>query len=245
MKNRINIIDEARGLCIILVVIYHLFYSMTMVFGMDEFYDIFSVMRVWQPLLPAMFILISGISLSLSRNNIKRGLILLLISAAITVILAVFMPSQIIWFGILHFLAVMNIVFGALKKHVDKIPAISGIIICALLFLLTYNVHRGYLGIQGIWSLKLPPVLYQTDFTAPLGFYSETFRSTDYCPLLPWTFMFLIGAILGRFTKSIPESLAKTHIRPLAFIGRHTLIIYLAHQPVIVGILYLITGKLG
>ena len=61
MKNRINIIDEARGLCIILVVIYHLFYSMAMVFGMDEFYDIFSVMRVWQPLLPAMFILISGI----------------------------------------------------------------------------------------------------------------------------------------------------------------------------------------
>lgn len=243
LKERINLIDEVRGLCIILVAVYHLFYSMTVVFGMEQFFHIFGIMRIWQPILPAMFILISGISFQLSRNNIKRGLILLLISAAITLILWIFMPAQIIWFGILHFLAVMNIGFGLTKKYIDKIPAVFGLIIFAVVFILTYNVLRGYIGIEGIWSYTLPEALYQTDLTAPLGFCTENFRSSDYVPILPWAFMFLIGTILGRYLNSLPQSLKKTHIRPLAFIGRHTLIIYLVHQPVIFAALYLFTWK--
>lgn len=232
-----------RGLLIVLVVFYHLFYTMAMMFSIEWSQKPFSVMLKWQPILPAMFILISGISFQLSRSNIKRGLILGVISAAITVILLLFMPSQIIWFGILHFLAVMNIGFGLIKKHIDKTPALFGIILFSILFILTYNVHRGYLGIEGIWSYKLPEILYQTNITAPIGFYSENFYSSDYCPILPWIFMFLIGTILGRYVKNLPEALARTHIKPLAFIGRHTLIIYLVHQPIIVGALYLITGK--
>lgn len=244
MKNRINIIDEIRGLCIILVVIYHTFYSMTMVFGMAEYFDIFRIMMFWQPVLPSMFIILSGISFHLSRSNIKRGVILLLISASITVILLIFMPSQTIWFGILHFLAVMNIVFGALKKYIDKIPFVIGLITFVLLFILTYNIQRGYIGIDGLLSVKLPEILYSTDFTAPLGVYSPSFRSADYCPIIPWTFMFFIGTLLGRYVNKLPEVLKKPHIKPLAFIGRHTLVIYLIHQPVIVGILYLISGKI-
>ena len=121
-QKRINIIDEFRGALIILVVIYHLFYTLAMIYHVDWSLKPFSVMRIWQPILPAMFILISGISFQLSRNNIVRGLKLAVISAAITIILWFFMPSQIIWFGILHFLAVMNIVFGLLKNQINKNP---------------------------------------------------------------------------------------------------------------------------
>lgn len=242
-QKRINIIDEFRGALIVLVVIYHLFYTLAMIYHVEWSLKPFSVMRIWQPILPAMFILISGISFQLSRNNIVRGLKLAVISAAITIILWFFMPSQIIWFGILHFLAVMNIVFGLLKNQINKFPAVFGIILFSILFILTYNVHRGYLGIEGIWSYKLPEILYQTNLTAPIGFYSEDFYSSDYCPILPWIFMFLIGTILGRYVKNLPEALSRTHIKPLAFTGRHTLIIYLVHQPIIVGALYLITGK--
>ena len=243
MKERIHLIDEVRGLCIILVVIYHLFYSMTIVFGMSEFYGAFRIMMIFQPILPATFILISGISFHLSRNNVTRGVKLLIIAAAISLILWFFMPSQMIWFGILHFLAVMNLGFGLIKKYIDKIPTAFGLVLFTFLFILTYNVHRGYIGIEGIWSYTLPEALYQTDLAAPIGFYTENFRSSDYNPLLPWTFMFLIGTILGRYAKNLPPSLVKVHIKPLAFIGRHTLIIYLAHQPVILAALYLITGK--
>ena len=241
-KKRVYLIDEVRGLCIILVVIYHLYYSLAVVFRMGDFAKAYQTMRIWQPILPAAFILISGISFHLSRSNVKRGIKLLLISILITTTLGLVIPDQIIWFGIIHFLAIVNIVFGLLKKYIDRIP-VWCIFIFAFLFLLTYNVHRGYLGIEGILSYKLPEFFYLTDFTAPLGFYSSTFYSADYCPVLPWVFMFLIGTILGRCVENLPDILSEMHIKPLAFVGRHTLIIYLTHQPIIVGILYLITQK--
>ncbi len=239
-KKRINIIDEIRGLLMILIVVFHLFYSLDVIFKAEAFRGVYASMLSWQPILPAMFILISGISFQLSRSNVKRGLKLLAVACLMTAVLAVFMPGSIIWFGIIHFLAVMNIVFGLLQKYVNKIPAIAGIAVCAFLFILTYNVQLGYIGIKGIWSYTLPEVMYSTDLTAPLGFYTENFHSSDYSPILPWMFMFIIGTILGRYTKYIPEILVKPHIKPLAFIGRHCLIIYLLHQPVIVGILFLI-----
>lgn len=243
-KKRIYLIDEIRGLLIILVVIYHLYYSMAMIFGIDWSIGAYLSMRVWQPILPGMFIFISGISFQLSRSNIKRGIKLSVIAIAMTIIIGIVMPEQIIWFGIIHFLGLMNIVFGLTKKYIDKIPAVLGITAFTFLFALTYNVHRGYIGIDGIWTCRLPEFLYQTNLTAPIGFYTEGFHSSDYNPLLPWTFMFLIGTILGRYVNLIPEALSKAHLRPLAFIGRNTLIIYLIHQPIIVGALYLITGKI-
>ncbi len=243
MKKRINLIDELRGALIIAVVICHLIYSMDVVFHIEAVRGAYVSMLGWQPIIPALFILISGVSFQLSRNNVKRGLKLLAISAGITLVLWIIMPDQIIWFGILHFLAVMNIGFGLIKKYVDKIPAVFGIVLFAVLFVLTFNVHRGYIGTDGIWTYQLPEFLYQTDLAAPLGFCTSSFRSADYNPLLPWMFMFLIGAILGRYTNKIPDVLAKPHIKPLAFIGRHTLIIYIVHQPIIVGVLSVIYGK--
>lgn len=239
-ETRINIIDEVRGLCIILVVLYHAIYTLANIFLLPWAIEIFAVIRVWQPILPAMFILISGVSCHLSRSNIKRGLRMLAISAAMTLVLAVFMPSEIIWFGIIHFLAVMNLLGGALKKYIDKIPAAVGIAVFAVLFVLTYHIQRHSFGLDGLWSVNIPESLYFTNLTAPLGFYTNTFRSADYVPLLPWAFLFVIGMILGRYAKSLPPSLCKMHIRPLAFVGRHTMIIYLVHQPIIVGLGYLL-----
>lgn len=237
---RVYLIDELRGLCIILVVIYHAFYSLVMIYGYEQLNGTFAVMRKIQPVLPAMFILLSGIAFQLSRSNVKRGFKLLAVATVMMLAVVIVMPSQMIWFGIIHFLAVMNIVLGLLKKYVDKIPAVAGIIICSALFLLTYNVQCGYVGIDGVLSLRLPAVMYSTDLTAPLGFYSPSFRSSDYCPIIPWAFMFIIGTILGRYAGQLPEKLSKEHIKPLAFVGRHTLIIYLVHQPIIVGVLQLI-----
>lgn len=237
--NRVYLIDELRGLCIILVVIYHAFYSLVMIYGYEQLNPTFAVMRRIQPVLPAMFILLSGIAFQLSRSNIKRGFRLLAVAAAMMLAIGIVMPSQMIWFGIIHFLAVMNILLGLLKKYVDKIPAIAGIILCAVLFVLTYNIQRGYVGV-GELSLRLPAFLYSTNLTAPFGFPSQSFRSSDYCPILPWAFMFIIGTIFGRYVGKLPKTLSRMHVKPLAFIGRHTLIIYLVHQPLIVGALQLI-----
>ena len=66
------------------------------------------------------------------------------------------------------------------------------------------------------------------------GLRTEKFVSADYFPLFPWFFLFLAGAAAGR---NIKENAGKRREmpspRPLLWMGRHSLVIYLAHQPLI------------
>lgn len=239
-KNRIYAIDEFRGLCIICVVIYHLFYTGATVFNLPWFQGIFPSLKTFQPILPIAFIIISGLSFNLSHDNTKRSSKLLAIAVAITLITAIFIPSQIIWFGIIHFLGVANFICSQSKWLISKIPFWLGIIISALLFVATYSVSKGYLGIPP-FTVDVPSIFYSTDAVMLLGVHSKSFYSADYTPLLPWFFLFTTAVFAGRHLHKLPKFLKKRHIRPLAFIGRHTLIIYIVHQPIIFGILYTLT----
>ncbi len=237
-KNRIYLLDELRGLCIILMVAYHFFYSAGMMYHYDWAVNIFKVLMPWQPILPISFILLSGISCNLSRSNLKRGLLLLGVAVAITLLTYFFMPEQVIWFGIIHLIAFAILICTPLKKLITKIPFVLGFIIFSGLFLATYNIQAGYIGFMPDFAIKLPDILYSTDYTMMFGFYSPSFYSADYFPLIPWLFLFMAGICLGKKIHKLPKILKKRHIRPLAFVGRHTLVIYIAHQPIILGILY-------
>ncbi|MCH5164265.1 MAG: DUF1624 domain-containing protein [Clostridiales bacterium] len=68
----------------------------------------------------------------------------------------------------------------------------------------------------------------------------------DYWPLLPWVAIVLIGGFIGR---GLYHSKAKNYLskfdgkwnKPVCFVGRHALVIYVAHQVVIFALCYLIT----
>lgn len=242
-NNRINIIDEARGALIILVVVYHILYDSAVIFKVRELWVPYRTAHILQPVLPFMFILISGIAFKLSRDNIRRGLFLGVVALAVTAATWLIIPQYIVIFGILHFLALMHILFGIVQRFVKEIPVKIWVVICALcavLFVLTYNIQLGYFGIEGLFTAPLSDALYQSNALMALGFHTIDFVSADYNPILPWIFLFVIGIFIGRYIHKLPESLKKPHIRPLAFLGRHTLIIYIAHQPIIYGVLWLI-----
>ena len=242
-NNRINIIDEARGALIILVVVYHILYDSAVIFKVKELWVPYRTAHILQPFLPFMFILISGIAFKLSRNNIKRGLFLGAVALAVTAATRLIIPQYTVVFGILHFLALMHILFGIAQRFVKEIPAKVWVVICALcviLFVITYNIQLGYIGIDGLFTVPLPDALFRSNSLMALGFHTEHFISADYNPILPWIFLFVIGIFIGRYIHKLPESLKSPHIRPLAFLGRHTLIIYIAHQPIIYGVLWLI-----
>jgi uncharacterized membrane protein len=81
-----------------------------------------------------------------------------------------------------------------------------------------------------------------------IGIHPLTFQSVDYTPIFPWMGLVLIGLAIGEFAYpggerrfALPK-LPERAIAPVTFIGRHTLVIYLVHQPVILLILYLVTG---
>ena len=241
-NNRINIIDEARGALIILVVVYHILYDSAVIFKVRELWAPYRTAHILQPFLPFMFILISGIAFKLSRNNVKRGLFLGAVALAVTAATRLIIPQYTVVFGILHFLALMHIIFGIVQRFVREIPVKAwGVIcaLCAILFILTYNIQLGYIGIEGLFTAPLPDALFRSNSLMALGFHTIEFVSADYNPILPWIFLFIIGIFIGRYIHKLPESLKKPHIRPLAFLGRHTLIIYIAHQPIIYGVLWL------
>ncbi len=76
----------------------------------------------------------------------------------------------------------------------------------------------------------------------PFGITSPSFGSFDYFPLFPWLGIFLIGSALGKSVYASRKSLLPWTM-PRTFVnwaGRHALVIYIAHQPVIMGVLSLI-----
>ena len=71
-----------------------------------------------------------------------------------------------------------------------------------------------------------------------LGWVYEGFVSTDYFPLLPWAFVFLLGTWAGKYIKAgrMPHWFYTADCPPLAAVGRHSLVIYVLHQPVLYGL---------
>ena len=241
---RIELLDELRGFAIIAMIVHHSFLDIGAVLGLDWGYTVFNKLCVLQPVFWAIFIIISGICSRLSRNTLKRGLIVLGAGLAVTLVTAVIMPKigitgAEIYFGILSCLGVCMIITGLIMPLIEKSNAIIGMIICAVLFAIFYSIGSGSLCFG---LIKLPEALYQTNYLMPLGIYSKTFESADYFAIFPWLFMFLFGALFGKYAKggAFPEWTYKKHSKFLSFVGRNSLWFYLAHQPVIYVILYIV-----
>ena len=128
------------------------------------------------------------------------------------------------------------------KKLLLKLRAEIGLAGSFLLFLLFRNVNTGYLGF-GNWNiLKLPDGFYENLFTTYLGFPQKGFFSADYFSLLPWFFLFLTGFYLYQLVQKnhMMEKLFSWGVPGFDVIGRHSLLIYLLHQPVVFGISWML-----
>ena len=246
-KKRIYLLDELRGLAVFCMVFYHAFYSMSEFFNIAVGTKLLDFFTPAEPFFAALFIVISGISSRLSHNNTKRGVRLLCVALALTVVTAVIMPMMHfegaeIYFGILHLLSLSMLIFSALRAGLDKINPIVGIIVCIAIYIFTYGVSAGYVGIAGLKTFNLPAVLYRTNYFMPLGFFNSSFQSADYFPLLPHLFMFLTGTFVGVYAANgrFPAFTYRQRSKALCFLGRHALVIYIAHQPIIYGILWVV-----
>ncbi len=234
LSGRIGLIDEVRGFAILCMVVYHAVYDMITFLDVDIPLFYHPVMNLVRDLFVFGFVSISGAACRFSRNNLKRGAVCFGIGLGMTLVTAVVVPDQLIMFGILHCLGVCMMLYPLVRPLLDRIPAYISVPVLLLLFLATYRLMDGYLGIRPI-SLDLPQEWYQTSWLFWLGLPSNSFYSSDYFPLLPWLFAFLIGSYFGRWLKEgdPPGWVRRTHLRPLAFVGRHTLWVYVLHQPVL------------
>lgn len=241
-SKRYTILDIIRGLALIGMTIYHGMWDLVYIYDVDIPWYKSEAAFIWQQSICWTFILLSGFCWNLGRKKLKRGLIVFGCSIVVSVVTAIFLPNASIMFGILSLIGTAMLVMIPLDKVFSKVSPYIGVAVCFALFVLSYNVNVGTLGF-GDWEIvELPKVLYANVFTAYLGFPAPDFYSSDYFSVIPWLFLYQTGYFLyGVFKKhDWLKHLSAISIKPLEWIGRHSLLLYMLHQPVVYGVLFVV-----
>lgn len=239
-NKRYYLLDSLRGISIISMIAFHLCYDLFMIYGINTNWYFYPITAVWERSICVVFILVSGMCLNFSGNGIKRGILLNLAGFAVTCVTVIAEPNQAVWFGVLNLIGCSMMIVSVLSDNLKKFRPLSGALISFLLYAVSYDVPKGYVGLFGLDIVKLPDFLYSCKCLAFLGFPSSDFFSTDFFPLIPWIFLFAAGFYLWNFI--VEKNLTKyfeLKIPVLDKIGRYSLWIYLAHQPIIMSILML------
>ncbi|MFH0889955.1 MAG: heparan-alpha-glucosaminide N-acetyltransferase [Candidatus Aenigmatarchaeota archaeon] len=226
-------IDSIRGIAIISMIIFHFAFDLNYFTGNLAFGQLF--WYVFPRAIASIFIIIAGISLSLSRNKpewtgkklIIRGAMIFSFGLLITLITALTLPRGTIFFGILHFIGLSTIISLPFLKMRGK------------------NLIFGILSIMiGIY---LQGVVAASPWLLWLGIMPQNFYTFDYFPLFPWFGLILIGIWMGNTLYpnsergfAIKDLSRNFTIKRLVFIGRNSLMIYLIHQPLIILLLLLL-----
>lgn len=224
-QKRISEIDVLRTVALALMILYHFIYDL------DEWtnlsIDVDTFFWFWVGKISALlFIFLSGVSSGLSKRPVKNGIKVLLWGLVITLVTRIALPEEYVRFGILHFLGTMMLIYPLLKRLPDFILLFSAVLAIGLGFFFSSQVVHtvGFL---------------------PLGLTYPGFKTMDYYPLFPYCGVTLLGILFYRHrlakpnndtTHSIPSpshegSLLSSPIFPT--ISRHSLGIYLVHQPLL------------
>ena len=242
-KQRYGLIDALRGLALLNMLVFHFLYDIFVVYDVQRFWALQPGVVIWERFICVSFILISGVSLNFSHHPYRRGLIVNACGLLITAVTAVVMPEQIIIFGILNLIGCSMMITQALRRWLEKVNPFAGATASFILFALLFGVSRQYLGFFEIRLLELPDALYCTNYFAAFGIHNQDFFSTDYFPLFAWIFLFICGFYLWKAVCRLHrERFFTVKIPVLGVVGKYTLWIYMIHQPVLMGICFLIFG---
>jgi len=240
---RYGLLDSFRGLVLISMIAYHACWDLVYIFNMKWSWYRGTGAYIWQQSICWSFIFLSGFCWSLGRRPLKRGLTVFLAGLLVSVITIIFMPENRVVFGVLTLIGTCMLLLIPLEWILKRVPSGPGFIASLLLFICTRNINKGFLGFEAWNMVRLPEGLYQGKLMTFLGFMEQGFYSTDYFSLFPWVFLFLAGyffyRILSRKQGFMEKYLTKGW-KPFSFLGRHSLIIYMLHQPVIYGVFMII-----
>lgn len=238
-KTRIWELDAIRGFCILCVIVIHFVFDLQYFVGLDL--QLPALYLFIQNNGGVLFILVSGICATLGSRSFRRGTIVfcsgLLISLVTYGMIALGMAGKdaVILFGILHFLGFAMMIYPLLKKFPTVLLAPLGAVMIVTGYILLRRSFDtpGYLHWLFVFGIRYPG-----------------FAAGDYFPLLPYLGWFMEGIVLGRTLYKEKKTLfprVNARIAPLRFFqacGRHSLLIYLVHQPLCYGLLVLAAAVL-
>ncbi len=234
-------VDVVRGIAMIMVALYHLIYDLDNLagYGIEStsgFWDVFADISAF------MFVFLVGLSLTLSYS--KSGA---------TAGSGGNLFEKYLWRGLRIFAygMLITLVFWALDFGIVIIGILQ---LIGLSIILAYPFLRFRLAnlVLGLMVIALGAYIQAKSFVvggaagillAPLGVIPENLFMPDYRPLLPWFGVVLLGVLFGNVVYLVwrqkrPATVMPAYATPLAFLGRHTLFIYLVHQPIIIAVLF-------
>jgi uncharacterized membrane protein len=238
---RVGILDTARGAALLAMASYHLSWDLEFFGYIEAGTAETGLLKIYARAIASTFLFLAGISLVLANTpdirwpSYKRRLGMI-VAAAATVSLVTFvgMRHEWIFFGILHCIAAASVI---------------GLVFLRAPVALTLVVATALLTAVVVDNLIAPYFLHSTFFDAPwlwwVGLSENPPRSNDYVPIFPWLTPFLFGLGFARFAymRGWFGALADlgTGGSLVARAGRHSLIFYIVHQPVLIGIVYLLS----
>lgn len=234
---RYPLVDTLRGVAIVLMIAYHFSFDLTyyQVLHID-----FNHAPFWlgaRAFIVSLFLGLVGVSLhlatarGLNTHRYLRRLLLLLTCAGLVSLASYQMfPRTFIYFGILHCIAVASVLGLAFTRfYWFNLLLGCGVIAAGLLY------HDA---------------AFDSRLLGSIGFMTYKPLTEDYVPLAPWFGVVLVGMFLGKsvFVRAPAPAWLHWHsahplTHLLAFGGRHSLLIYMLHQPVLLGVLYLFLGR--
>lgn len=219
-QKRIHELDILRGLAVIGMIIFH-YYFMMDYFGVG-IYDVYHCpLLILARFVQFSFLGLVGVSLAISTKNIKqqwlRAFKVIMFAFVVTLATAIFAPQVYVKFGILHHLAVAIFLLSPISKK-KYTSLILGVFAIAFGFFLRTKASAS-------WILIL------------LGVTPINFAALDHFSIFPWIGVILIGIFIGNAFYKDKTGFIKKSIAPLELIGRHTLVIYMIHVPIIYGII--------
>ena len=240
-KLRFRLIDGIRGICVLGMVIYHTLFDIVAFFGNASDSSLLTALDFIRDFGAAVFILVSGFCFSFCSHRLRRFLILFFAGVIVTAATYIVMPESYVIFGILTFMAFSGGIMIFADKLLKYVPPLFGCILCVVSFFVLFRMNYAYIGTYGTVFCYLPFSLYKNYFTAFFGFPFNGFISGDYYPLFPWMFIYTAGYFLKKITdKSVKaKKLMLVKIPFFDKVGKYSLYIYLAHQPVVYCIVWL------
>jgi uncharacterized membrane protein len=239
-RGRLAALDIARGLALAAMATYHVTYDLSALGLAPARLPFLSGMRLYSHVIACAFLALVGVSLALAHGRglrpaayFRRLLIVAAAAGAVTAATLIYDPDETIVFGVLHCIVAASVLGG----------------LC--LFIPPWAAF-----LVGLWVAAAPSLLASDAFNAPaiqwLGLGTLEPRTLDWRPFAPWAAATAIALALTRsrlgeivVARAATWRPRSTIARGLGFAGRHSLAIYLAHQPILFGVLATFAWLIG
>ncbi len=229
-RERLIWLDLCRSIALLAMVVFHFTRDLELFGWLPPGVTATGGWAIFARVVAGSFIFLSGLSMVIAhsagfnpRNWASRIASISGAALLVTVATYVAFPDRYIYFGILHCIAVCSVV-GAIML---RAPASLSFALAVLI-----------LAAQDVWDTGI----FASPWLAWTGLTLATRPSLDFLPMIPWLSAFLAGMAVA---KSLPVAQWDLSVRTsaisslLAWPGRHSLMVYLLHQPILLAILWI------